>query len=168
MQRELVRSPMPFLLVFLIISLIELFVFLSIGSLIGIGYTLLLCILTAVIGGYLIKRQGMEAFAKARQEFSTGKMPVNALFDGLCLFLAGAFLLTPGFVTDILGFFLLIPILRSKIKAYLGKSGKFEFKSSTRTPHNDDIIIEGEYENVTQSPSELQDNKKNKEFDNER
>ena len=101
-----------FFLLFIAVPLAELAILIKVGELIGILPTVLLVILTAVIGVALLKRQGIAALAGARQSLEAGKFPVESVVDGACLLVAGAFLLTPGLITDTVGFLLLIPALR--------------------------------------------------------
>jgi len=141
---------MPFLILFVLVPIAEVFVFLQAGEAIGILKTLLLCVLTAIIGGMLVKHQGMETLLKAQTNLGRGAMPVKELFDGFCLIIAGALLLTPGFVTDVTGFLLLFPPFRRFISEIVKKSGKFTFQTSnTAQKSSDSTIIEGDYEEVS-------------------
>jgi len=102
-------------LCFLTVPIIEMLVLLEVGAFIGAFYTVLLVLLTAVIGVSLLKKQGLSTFIKANQKMQTGQMPVAEMGEGLMLAVAGALLLTPGFVTDAIGFILLTPGLRRSI-----------------------------------------------------
>lgn len=143
---------MPFVIIFLILPLTELFVFASVSEHIGIWTTLLLALLTAIIGGSLVKMQGLQAVFSARQSMNQGTMPLKEIFDGFCIVAAGALLITPGFITDTIGFTLLFPPARVAVQRYLQKHTKI------LTPHDthprqgrraqDGDIIEGEYERV--------------------
>lgn len=107
---------MPFLLLALIaVPLIEVALFIQIGGLIGLLPTLATIILTAVIGAALLKRQGLKAVAEAQAAADRGEAPIRPVFDVFCLFFAGALLLTPGFLTDAIGFALLVPAVRAMI-----------------------------------------------------
>jgi UPF0716 protein FxsA len=107
------------LLVFTIVPLIELFVLIEIGSRIGSGPTLLLLLLTGIFGAYLASRQGLSVLQRARQDLAQGRIPANPLVDGVMVLIGGMLLLTPGFLTDILGFVLLIPVTRLPLKGFL-------------------------------------------------
>ncbi len=151
------RIKMPFIIIFVLIPLAEIYAFISVGEEIGVLKTLLLCLLTAVIGGLLVKKQGMETIMKVQASFRGGILPLDAFFDGICLVIAGALLLTPGFVTDIVGFSLLLPIFRQFLRKFAIKSGKFSIQTpskGSKTPRNDDII-EGQYENVSNDYEKL-------------
>ncbi len=103
---------MPLLIAFIIIPMLELMVLFKVGSMIGIGWTLLVIVFTAIVGVSLLKRQGMEVLTRAGQRMNEGSLPANELAEGFLLAFAGALLLTPGFLTDGLGFSLLIPGVR--------------------------------------------------------
>ena len=149
---------MPFLILFVLIPIAEIYAFITVGEEIGVLKTLLLCVLTAILGGYLVRRQGLETLMNAQKSFQAGNMPLNALFDGLCIVISGALLLTPGFVTDIVGFSLLLPPFRQFLRRAVVKSGKFSMKSSdfsTKYQRNSDDIIEGSYKDVSNDHEKL-------------
>ncbi len=108
------------LVLFILVPIAELFLFLRIGVRIGLPATLAIILLTAVIGAALTKSQGARALASFRQAMAQGKLPHREALDGLLILLAGAVLLTPGFLTDTVGFLLLFPPLRAGIRARLG------------------------------------------------
>jgi len=162
-------------LCFLIVPIIEMLVLLKVGAFIGAFYTVLLVLMTAVIGVSLLKRQGLSTFIRANQKMQTGQMPVSEMGEGLMLAVAGALLLTPGFVTDGFGFLLLTPGVRSTIaKKWLslmmknskssGQAGAFysqtNYRSSSESADTfrsaDDVeIIEGEYREVNASMKDI-------------
>lgn len=107
--------PLIFLLVFIGVPLIELYILIQVGTVIGALPTILLCILTAIIGAALIRLQGLQTMLRARRNLERGETPALEMFEGVGLALAGIMLLTPGFATDILGFALLVPPLRRKM-----------------------------------------------------
>jgi UPF0716 protein FxsA len=106
---------MPLLILALIIGipLIEIYLFIQVGGSIGVWPTIGLVILTAVIGTALLRQQGLATLARARADLDRQQLPVRELFNGVCLLIGGLLLLTPGFLTDALGFALLIPPLRA-------------------------------------------------------
>jgi UPF0716 protein FxsA len=109
---------LPFLL-FIAVPLVELTLLIKVGEIIGIGATILLVVSTAVIGVSLLKRQGLAAMARARETVEAGEFPIESVVDGACLLVAGAFLITPGLLTDTVGFSLLIPALRRSLARWL-------------------------------------------------
>ena len=148
---------MPFLIIFVLIPLAEVYAFINVGEEIGVFRTLLLCILTAAIGGLLVRHQGLETLFKAQKNLQSGKLPLDALFDGFCLVVAGALLLTPGFVTDTFGFSLLIPPFRHLLRELLTKYGTFTVAGTAHTHRKNapDDIIEGDYEHVVKDHEKL-------------
>ena len=106
---------------FIALPLIEIWVFIEIGAEIGAFSTIAVCVLTAVVGMAMLRVQGFATLMRARGQMDEGILPAKELFDGLCLLVAGAFLLTPGFVTDIFGFLLLVPAFRDFLRALVGR-----------------------------------------------
>ncbi|NBC46679.1 MAG: FxsA family protein [Gammaproteobacteria bacterium] len=101
-----------FLLIFVFAPLIELYFLIQVGSVIGALPTILLSILTAVIGGYLVRMQGLAVLMRVRSMLERGETPALELLDGAVLLLCGFALLLPGFITDAIGFALLVPPFR--------------------------------------------------------
>jgi len=116
-------------LIFLIVPIVEIYVLIQVGQVIGALWTVLFVVLTAVIGVQLLRMQGIATLARAQQRMQSGQMPAEELLEGIGLVVAGAFLLTPGFVTDGLGFLLLIPAFRrwviGRLRDRLVASGQF-------------------------------------------
>ena len=149
---------MPFFVFFIVIPLIELAVFASVSEHIGIWTTLLFALLTAIIGGSIVKYQGLQTLFSMRESMDRGQMPVQEIFDGFCLIAAGALLITPGFVTDTIGFLLLIPHIRKIVRHSLQTHFKWTSVSGADTTQKDfrqDGIIEGEYERINEDEKDL-------------
>lgn len=91
------------------------------GQIIGVWPTVLLIILTGVIGSYLAKKQGLATFYQLQRQLQTGQLPGDALLDGVCILVGGTLLLTPGFLSDILGFLLLFPTTRIFFKKLINR-----------------------------------------------
>lgn len=107
---------MALLLIALVATpILELYLLIEIGSVIGAPWTIVAVLATAVIGAALIRRQGMGVYREAQLAMNRQELPLKQLFDGFFLLIAGAMLLTPGFVTDSIGFMLLVPPLRALI-----------------------------------------------------
>ena len=117
------------LMVMIIVPVIEIGVFIQAGDLVGLWPTIVMVILTAMIGSALLRHQGLATLARVRDSINAGGLPVDELFDGLCLLVAGAFLLTPGFITDGFGLLLFLPMFRSGFRRLLAvrlkAQGKF-------------------------------------------
>ena len=107
--------PLLILALFIGVPLIEIYLFIAVGGVIGVWATIGLVILTALIGTGLLRQQGLATLARAQAEMQEDRLPVRELFTGVCLLFGGALLLTPGFMTDAIGFALLIPPLRNII-----------------------------------------------------
>ena len=104
-------------LLFIAVPLLELFILIRLGGAIGLMPTLALCVLTGVAGAWLARREGLRALWSFQERLARGGVPGRALMDGLCILLGGAVLLTPGLLTDLLGFALLLPPSRRWIQA---------------------------------------------------
>lgn len=109
------------LALFVIVPVIEIALFIEIGGRIGLWSTLGLVFLTAIVGTWLLRAQGLATLQRARGELDAGRLPARELFDGACLLVAGAFLLTPGFFTDGVGFLLLLPPFRIVLRRYFAQ-----------------------------------------------
>lgn len=92
------------------------------GKMIGILPTLLLIVLSGVVGAYLAKQQGLEVIRKAQEQMRYGNMPGDAILDGICVLIGGTLLLSPGFITDFAGLLLLIPYTRVFFKKLIGSA----------------------------------------------
>ena len=93
--------------------------FITIGKYIGLWNTIIIIIITGIIGAILVKSQGITILNKALEEIKSNKIPILSIFEGIAILIAGAFLLTPGFLTDTLGCILLIPKTRNLIISYI-------------------------------------------------
>ncbi len=109
------------LLLFIIIPLIELYLIIVVGGAIGALWTVLLVILTAVIGVNLLRVQGLKTLSRAQRTLAHGQVPAMEMIEGIALAIAGLLLITPGFMTDALGFLLLLPSSRQVMVRYIVK-----------------------------------------------
>ena len=107
------------ILLFTAVPVIELAVLISVGRYIGVFSTIAIVILTGISGAYLAKLQGIIILEKMRTEINNGNMPADFMIDGFLVLCGGLLLLTPGFLTDIIGFIGLIPQTRCLIKRWL-------------------------------------------------
>ena len=134
------------LLLFFSVPLVEIYVLLEVGGVIGALPTIALVVLTAVIGAGLIRAQGISTLGRVQQELDRGELPAVSIIEGALLLVAGALLLTPGFVTDSIGFLILVPPLRRwAVEAFL--KNRLAAAGGPRGPHGDagPHVIEGEY-----------------------
>ncbi len=104
-------------LLFTLVTLVEMFILVKLATWMSFSGTLLLVILTGVIGAWLARREGRGVLRRIREQLGRGEMPGEALVDGLCVIIAGAFLMTPGVLTDLVGFMLLLPAARRPLHA---------------------------------------------------
>ena len=106
------------LALFVIVPLVELALLLRIGEVIGWPGTLMLVVVTGVVGASLARWQGVKTLLHINQDLAEGRMPAPLLLDGLMILIAGAFLITPGVITDAVGFALLVPHVRNRLKSW--------------------------------------------------
>ncbi len=107
------------LLLFVLTPIVELALLIEVGRHIGVVSTIALVLITGVAGAALARSQGMLAFQRLRQGFTQGKSPGDALLDGVLILAGGLLLLTPGILTDLVGFSALLPATRALIRRYL-------------------------------------------------
>jgi UPF0716 protein FxsA len=103
---------MNLFLLFAGFTFLEVYLLIKVNGMIGFWYTVAIIFGTAWVGSNLVRQQGLKVLARAREDMQKGLVPANAMVDGLCLLLAGALLITPGLVTDGVGFLLLFPVTR--------------------------------------------------------
>ncbi|MCG6901546.1 MAG: FxsA family protein [Rhodobacter sp.] len=150
--------------VFLAVPLIEIALFIQVGGAIGLWPTLGIVVLTAILGTWLVRNQGIHAMSQLRSSFSELRDPTEPLAHGAMILFSGALLLTPGFFTDTVGFALLIPPVRAAVYRYI--RARVKVQSFTvegghpRAPHRETnrepsggTVIDGEFEDVTPSKS---------------
>ena len=107
-------------LLFLIVPVIEIYLLIKVGSVIGGIPTVACLVFLSLLGAYLIRTQGFRVLSQIREELSRGRLPAAQLMDGAMIFVGGVLLMTPGFFTDFIGIFFLIPATRKIIKMWLG------------------------------------------------
>ena len=128
------------ILTIILIPLIEIYLFIEIGGQIGAGYTILFILLTAVIGLYFAKLEGINTIRSGMNQLTNNQMPIYEMISGAALAFAAVLLTIPGFATDIIGFLLIIPLTRNLLFKFITK--KYE---KTKVSGEDDLI-EGENE----------------------
>jgi len=139
------------------VPIAEIVVFIEAGNTIGLWPTIGVIILTAMIGTFFLRYQGLGVLSRVMVALNKNEMPLKEMFEGLCLLIAAVLLLTPGFITDAVGFSLLIPPFRQGLSAVimqrLIKSGRVHTHSSHARRSNmhgdgDGSIIDGEYDEI--------------------
>jgi UPF0716 protein FxsA len=122
-------------LIFAVIPLIELGILIKIGTVIGTLNTITLVILTAAIGAYMVRMEGIGVLSRIQQNMQEGQFPAEELINGAMVLAAGALLLTPGVCTDVIGFLMVIPVSRNVIKRLIKRY--IEKKISSGNVHID-------------------------------
>jgi UPF0716 protein FxsA len=120
-------------LLFTCVPLVELYILLQIGSVIGAANTILLVILTGVLGAFLAQREGIRTLRTIQSVMARGEMPGEPLLDALLILVAGFVLITPGILTDLLGFLLLIPATRLRIRVWVKRQLEHKLTSVNTT-----------------------------------
>ncbi|MCR4378396.1 MAG: FxsA family protein [Rhodospirillales bacterium] len=138
---------------FIIIPIIEIGLFVQVGGAIGLWPTLLIVIVTGMVGIVLLRLQGLIALTRLQQSLERGEAPLEPIFDGFCLLAAGLLLLLPGFFTDSLGLILLLPPVRHLLRHLLARQvrvqGHMHYSSSSSQHSGRTTIIDGEWQDVT-------------------
>ena len=142
---------------FITLPLLELYVLIQVGGLIGVMPTIMLCVLTAITGAALMRYQGLRTITTLQEKLARGEFPAQDLLEGVILLCGGILLLTPGFITDILGFICLIPPCRTWIARILGQ--QLVQRSSARQTASS-VTIEGEYWREERRPDPRLDQRK--------
>jgi UPF0716 protein FxsA len=147
------------------VPILEIVVFIEAGGYLGLWPTVGAVILTAIVGSALLRHQGLSTLARAQENLAAGRLPMTEVFDGLCILVGGALLLTPGFITDGFGFLLLVPPFRAGFLRVAGRylANKAEVNVWTDmpppAPDDDHVpppppppgggpVIDGEFEEV--------------------
>ena len=122
--------PLSYLIaLFIGLPIIELALLFELHGLVGFLPTVLIVLLTGIAGAALVRRQGVAIVMKIQREMSIGNVPAPQMIDGVMILLAGALLVTPGLITDVAGFLLLIPFVREKIRFWIKKKLEEQIRS---------------------------------------
>ena len=113
---------------FILMPIIELAVLLKLHEVAGFVNTLAIVIITGFVGAFLARAQGLMVLAQIRRDLAEGRIPAPRLMDGVMILIAGVLLITPGLITDTAGFLLLIPVVRSIIRAWLRRKLEEKFR----------------------------------------
>lgn len=108
----------PLVLLFIIVPIAELYVIIQVGHVLGVFNTLALLVVISFVGAWLMKREGLSTWRRAQRQIDSGSVPGRELVDGALIVLAGALLLAPGFLTDIVGLLLLLPPVRAAVRSF--------------------------------------------------
>ena len=146
------------------VPIAEIMAFIEVGGYLGLWPTIGVVILTAIIGTGLLKWQGLATLYSAQESLLQNRFPLDEVFDGLCLILAGALLLTPGFITDAAGLLLFMPPLRVTLRQLLARyiiaRGHVHVSASGAqgdASSNTATVIDGEYDDLTPTQEKKDD-----------
>ena len=140
------------LALFIVLPLLDLWLLSALAgdSCLGVGFAVGLVISTGLIGASLAKRQGLTAWRNFNREIGQGVLPADAMLDGVLILLAGAVLITPGLITDVVGLTLLMPPIRFLVRRRLVKKlvSQIEVRQvgPTTGPHQDATVIDAEFQ----------------------
>ncbi len=140
-----------FFLLFIVLAALEIYVLIEVGNWLGAPATIGLILLTGIIGVGLLKHQGLSVFERFKGKMQQGQAPAQEIIEGVLLIIAGAFLITPGFVTDTIGFLWLIPATRSAFAKGMVKAGWFKFQKMNG---QDNFYYEYHQQSETRSKTE--------------
>lgn len=139
-------------LVFVGVPLAEIAAFILIGGEIGLAWTLVMVVVTAVIGSALLRIQSFAVLNKIRADMDGGRVPGAAIGHGVMILVAGILLLTPGFVTDAVGFLLFVPGVRSAIWRFIRSRMEVTVVSAGQTRQASDRIVDLDVNDYTEAP----------------
>ena len=135
---------------FVVVPLVEIYVLIQVGQVIGPWWTILLLIADSILGGWLIRREGGKAWRALTTALNSGRMPAKELADGALILIGGTLMLTPGFVTDAVGILLILPMTRPVARRLLTKvvskrlmAGRIDVRPGPR-PGAGGPVIQGE------------------------
>lgn len=123
-------------LLFTVVPAVELIILIRIGGMIGAGTTLAVIILTGVVGAWLARQEGTRVWFRIQQKLNQGQLPGTQMVEGLLILVSGLLLVTPGFLTDIFGFSMLVPPIRKVAALWLKKQfeGSVKFQAGSMGP----------------------------------
>lgn len=115
------RAASLLVLAFLVVPVVEIYVLIQVGHVIGAWWTVVLLVLDSLAGAWLVRREGRRAWAALRTALASGRMPSTELADGALILIGGTLMLTPGFVTDVVAALLVLPVTRPLFRGLLGR-----------------------------------------------
>ena len=141
-------NSMPVFILFLVVPFVEIYLLVEIGARIGAPWTILLVVLTAIVGAWLVRVQGLATWRRFQASLARNELPAIALVEGLCLLIAGALLLTPGFFTDGVGFACLIPPLRRTLIRHFIQRRVWKATQGPARPRDSSEPLDGNYKQI--------------------
>ena len=141
------------LIIFVLIPVIEISLFIEIGSFVGSFNTILLIFTTALIGVYFVRQQGISTYYTLYNQLQNQEAPIQTMFEGLVILISGILLITPGFFTDTLGFLGLIPLTRVIFIKIVANSVLSRYGMKNQNPN--DVSIEGDFEEINDDEDKI-------------
>jgi UPF0716 protein FxsA len=141
------RSPWSLVFVaFLVVPIIEIYVLIQVGQVIGAWWTVLLLIADSIFGSWLLKREGMRAWRALQVAITEGRMPARELADAALIVFGGTLMITPGFVTDVVGLLAILPFTRPLARRVLTAvvARRVTVVRNVRRPEPPDDVVRGE------------------------
>ena len=135
-------------ILFLVVPFVEIYLLVEIGARIGAPWTILLVVMTAIVGAWLVRVQGLATWRRFQASLARHEVPATALIEGLFLLIAGALLLTPGFFTDAVGFACLIPPLRRTLIRLFLRRGLWKATQDSAQSRDTSEPLEGKYKRI--------------------
>ena len=133
-----------FIFIFIFLPIVEIYFFVKIGTEIGAVSTIIFTLITAMLGIFTIKYQGISSFIQARQSIFSNEEPAIEILSNFALLICGLLLLIPGFVTDFFGMLLIFPIVRKILIKYLIKKAGSNLKNSQNSKYKDYIDVDSD------------------------
>jgi UPF0716 protein FxsA len=135
---------LPLVLLFIVVPIAELAVVIQVGQQIGVAWTVAILVVDSILGSLLMRAQGRTAWRRFNEAIAAGKVPAREVLDGSLVIFGGLLLLTPGFITDVLGLLLLIPPTRAVVRAILARRLAHRMVASMSAPRRQgDDVVEG-------------------------
>ena len=147
-KSDMAVNSMPVFILFLVVPFVDIYLLVEIGARIGAPWTILLVVMTAIVGAWLVRVQGLATWRRFQASLARNELPATAVVEGSCLLIAGALLLTPGFFTDAVGFACLIPPLRRALISHLLQRSVWKVAQSPTQPRNSSAPIDGNYKRI--------------------
>jgi UPF0716 protein FxsA len=141
-------NSMPVFILFLVVPFVEIYLLVEIGARIGAPWTILLVVMTAIVGAWLVRVQGLATWRRFQASLARNELPAAELVEGLCLLIAGALLLTPGFFTDAVGFACLIPPFRRALIRRCLRRSIWKAPQAPAQPRDSSEPLDGNYKRI--------------------
>lgn len=137
-----------FFLTVCFLSVAELMLLVRASEAVGFPPTLALCVLTGIVGGALVRHQGLQTLGRVQKEMASGRIPAAEILEGIVLLVTGALLCVPGFITDVLGGLMLVPPLRRRLAAWIKTKAAAHVKVHAMGPNPFQAVRESEIRDV--------------------